>query len=84
MSNILYFSTQWCGPCKMFKPVVEEVAQQAGVAVQFIDAEQHRDLAAKYGISSVPAIVITVGGNAVNKLVGPQPKARLMEIFSNI
>jgi thioredoxin 1 len=57
--NVMYFSTQWCGPCKMFKPVVQEVSQELGIPVQYIDAQQNPDAAQKYSISSVPTIVIT-------------------------
>ncbi len=81
MANILYFSTPWCGPCKMFKPVVLEVMTQTGKSVQFVDAQQSPDLAAKYGVTSVPAIIIESGHNTV-KYIGPQPKAKLVELFS--
>ena len=81
MANIYYFSTEWCGPCKMFKPVVQEVMGQTGRSVQFIDAQPNPSMAAKYSVSSVPTIVIEDGHNVV-KLVGPQPKAKLLEIFS--
>ena len=82
MANIYYFSTERCGPCKMFKPVVLEVMGQTGKAVQFIDAQQNPAMAAKYNVSSVPTIVIEDGHNVV-KLVGPQSKTKLLEIFSN-
>ena len=84
MAKILYFSTQWCGPCKSFKPVVQQVAQETGAPVQFIDADQQRDLAVRYGVSSVPTIIIEVGGNIVNKLTGPQPKSTLTKLFQGI
>lgn len=84
MTRILYFSTEWCGPCKSFKPVVQQVAQETGTSVQFIDADQHKDLATRYGVSSVPTIVIEAGGNVVNKLVGPQPKSALTNLFKNL
>lgn len=82
MANILYFSTSWCGPCKMFKPVVQEVSQQTGKPVQFIDAQQNQEMAAKYGVTSVPTIIIE-SGHGTAKHVGPQPKAKLVELFSN-
>ena len=81
MANIYYFSTEWCGPCKMFKPVVREVMEQTGKAVQFVDAQHNPAMAAKYSVSSVPTIVIEDGHNVV-KLVGPQSKTKLLELFS--
>lgn len=81
MAQFLYFSTGWCGPCKAFKPVVQAAAAETGANISFIDAEHQPALAAQYGITSVPAIVIVDGQNTV-KLVGPQPKAKLLQIFS--
>lgn len=81
MTNIIYFSTQTCGPCKMFKPIVQEAMNQTGKAVQFVDAQHNPAMAAKYSVSSVPTIVIEDGHNMV-KLVGPQSKTKLLEIFS--
>jgi len=83
MANIYYFSTEYCGPCKMFKPVVQEVMGQTGRSVQFIDAQHSPEMAAKYNVSSVPTIIIE-DGHSVVKLVGPQSKAKLVELFSNI
>ena len=81
MANILYFSTPWCGPCRSFKPIVQEVAGQTGVPVQYIDAEQQRPLALQYGVTSVPSIVVIDGHNVI-KFTGPQPKSKLTEIFT--
>ena len=45
MKRVLYFSTAWCGPCKMFKPVVEQVSQETGIQVTYIDADQDQEMA---------------------------------------
>jgi thioredoxin 1 len=85
MTNVLYFSTTWCGPCKMFKPVVEQVSQETGKYVQFIDAEQNKLMAEKYGVTSVPTMIITDdGGNVVRRLNGVQSKPALVQLFSTI
>lgn len=81
MASILYFSTTTCGPCKMFKPVVQQVSAETGKQVQYIDAQQNSELAAKYGVSSVPTIVIEAGHDVV-KLIGAQPKAKLIDLFN--
>ena len=81
MANILYFSTTSCGPCKMFKPVVQQVSAETGKHVQYVDAQQNSELAAKYGVSSVPTIIIEAGHDVV-KLIGAQPKAKLLDLFS--
>ena len=84
MTRVLYFSTEWCGPCRSFKPVVQEVAAQTGAPVQFIDADQHRDMAMRFGVTSVPTIIVEVGGNVINKLVGPQAKPTLVNLFKSL
>ena len=47
MKTVLYFSTTWCGPCKMFKPVVQQVSQETGIQVTYIDADQDQEMAKK-------------------------------------
>ena len=65
----------------MLKPVVQEVMGQTGRSVQFVDAEQQPAMAAKYGIRSVPTIIIEDGHNVI-RLVGPQSKQKLLQVFS--
>lgn len=82
MASILYFSTTWCGPCKMFKPVVQEVQSDLGVSVQYVDAEASPELAAKYQVSSVPTIIVTDGNNVLYKHTGAMPKSQLVNLFN--
>ena len=57
MKTIKYFSAAWCGPCKTFKPIMNEVAGE-GYSVQFIDIDQSSALAEQYNVRSVPTTVI--------------------------
>ena len=82
MANILYFSTTWCGPCKMFKPVVQQVAAETGTNVLYIDADQNTELATRYQVTSVPTIVIAHEQGMIRKNVGPMPKPQLTQLFS--
>lgn len=76
--NVMYFSTQYCGPCKMFKPVVQEVSQELGLTIQYIDAQQNPEITQKYDIRSVPTIVITdTNGNIQFKNTGILSKVAL-------
>jgi len=77
MAEFYYFSTTWCGPCKTFKPVVQQVAAENQLPIQFIDAEQNPDMASKFGVSSVPTIVVAQNGQVQFKHTGAIPKQAL-------
>ena len=81
MKTMKYFSATWCGPCKTFKPVMNEVAGE-GHSVQFIDIDQQQDLAAKYNVRSVPTVIIEEGGVEVDRVVGMQTKLVMLERLS--
>lgn len=79
---VLYFSTQWCGPCKMFKPVVQEVSSALGVNINYVDAQHQPDLAQKYQVTSVPTIIIESQGNVVYRNTGVISKQQLVQVLS--
>lgn len=83
MKEVLYFSTPWCGPCKMFSPVMEEVCAATGTSLRKINAEQQPDLARNYGITSVPTFIVMKGGEQVLRHNGMMPKTKLMEVLSS-
>lgn len=83
MARILYFSTTWCGPCKMFKPVVQEAMAETGVLVSFLDAEQSSDLAAKYEIRSVPTIVVEQDGVVITRKTGVMSKPQVVQLLNS-
>ena len=73
-----YFSATWCGPCKAFKPIMNEIANE-GYSVEFIDVDQSQELAAKYGVRPVPTTIIEEGGTEVNRFVGSIPKQQVLQ-----
>ena len=73
MKTAKYFTATWCGPCKAFKPVMNEVVGE-GYSIQFIDIDQNKTLASQYGVSSVPTTVIEENGVEVDRFVGALPK----------
>jgi len=77
MKTIKYFSATWCGPCKTFKPIMNEIVGE-GHSVQFIDIDQSQDLAAKYNVRSVPTTVIEENGIEVNRFIGAIPKHQIL------
>jgi len=78
MKTMKYFSATWCGPCKAFKPVINEIAGE-GYSIQFIDIDQQQDLAAKYNVRSVPTVVIEENGIEVDRFIGSIPKQMILE-----
>tara|TARA_B110000196_G_scaffold111820_1_gene97153 strand:+ start:31 stop:276 length:246 start_codon:yes stop_codon:yes gene_type:complete len=78
MKTMKYFSATWCGPCKTFKPIMNEIVGE-GHSVQFIDIDQSQDLAAKYGVRSVPTVVIEENGIEVDRFIGSIPKQMVLE-----
>lgn len=73
---LIDFFAEWCGPCKMLAPAVEDISSEmAGKAKVFkIDVDKEGSIAQKYGIMSVPTVLIFQNGKPVDKMVGFQPK----------
>ena len=77
MKTMKYFTAVWCGPCKTFKPVMNEVVDE-GHSVQFIDIDQQQDLAARYNVRSVPTTIIEKNGIEVDRFIGSVSKQQVM------
>lgn len=77
------FWAQWCGPCKMIAPIVSEIAQEyAGkIKVGKIDVDEEAELAIKFGVSSIPTILIFKDGKIANTSVGYVSKEKLIALF---
>ena len=78
MKTMKYFSATWCGPCKSFKPVMNEVAGE-GYMVEFLDVDNNSEMASKYGVRSVPTTIIEENGVEVNRFVGAIPKQQVID-----
>ena len=78
MKTMKYFSAVWCGPCKAFKPIMNEIAGE-GYSIEFIDVDQEQNKATKYGVRSVPTVVIEENGIEVDRFVGSIPKQMILE-----
>ncbi len=77
------FWAEWCGPCKMIAPVVSEIAEemQESVKVCKINVDEVPSLAIKYGVSSIPTILIFKNGEIVNKSIGYREKEALLKLL---
>ena len=78
MKTMKYFSATWCGPCKTFRPVMNEIASE-GYSIEFIDVDQEQNKAIKYGVRSVPTVVIEENGIEVDRFIGSIPKQMILE-----
>lgn len=76
-----FFAT-WCGPCRMLSPLVEEVAnERTDIKVCKIDVDENPEIAAQFGISSIPTLLVFKGGKLVNQGLGFMPKERLLALI---
>lgn len=73
------FWAEWCGPCKMVAPIVDELADEFSDRISFakLDVDQNPQTAAKYGIMSIPSLLIFKNGAPVSQIVGFKPKEEL-------
>ena len=74
------FWADWCGPCTMMLPIVEEISKEfeGKLTVAKVDVDSSQGTAAKYGIRNIPTILFFKGGSVVDKQVGAVPKASLV------
>ena len=77
------FWATWCGPCKMLSPIIKEIADEVqGVKIGKVNVDEEPDLAMKYKIMSIPTVMVFKNGEVVNKAIGMQTKAALLQLLN--
>ena len=80
------FWAPWCGPCRQIAPIVEQLASEnmGAIKVGKLNVDEASNIAQEYGVSSIPTLIFFKDGDAVERLVGLQPKARLQATIDSI
>ena len=72
---------EWCGPCKMVTPVLEELAQEMNVKLIKINVDEEQELAQSFNASSIPVIMLYNNGEKVKHIIGAKPKPALKKVL---
>jgi len=80
------FWAEWCAPCRRLAPIVEELANEYTGKVKFckVNVEEEGELAQRFGIRSIPTIIIFKDGKPVNQLIGLQPKVEISKVLDQL
>lgn len=74
------FFASWCGPCRMVSPIVDAIAEErSDIKVVKINVDDSPELASRFGVMSIPTLVVIEGGREVNRLMGARPKEAILE-----
>lgn len=79
---LLDFWASWCGPCRMVGPIVDEIAAERGdLKVGKVNVDEQPELAGRFGVMSIPTLVVLKNGKVTNQAVGVRPKAQILAML---
>ena len=79
---LIDFYAEWCGPCQMLSPIVEQVAQENdNIKVVKVNVDENQSLAVEFGIKAIPTLIVIKEGKEANRAVGMLSKAELLELI---
>ena len=78
-TTLVDFYADWCGPCRMVSPIVDEIAQERNdITVGKVNVDDENALAMKYGVMSIPTLIVFKDGQEKTRIVGARPKAAIL------
>ena len=79
---LLDFWASWCGPRRMVSPIVDEIAAERGdIKVGKVNVDEQPELAAQFGVMSIPTLVVMKGGKVASQMVGARPKSQILAML---
>ena len=76
------FWAEWCGPCRMVSPIVDEIAEErSDIVVRKVNVDEQGELAMRFGVMSIPTLLVFKNGAVVHKAVGARPKDALLALL---
>ena len=81
---LIDFYADWCGPCKMIAPIIEEIAEEnPQYVVGKINVDDNPELAIEFGVSTIPNLVVMENGKVLNQIAGARPKASILKMLED-
>ena len=79
---LLDFYADWCGPCKMVSPIIDEIAEEnPQYVIGKINVDEEPELAIEFGVSTIPNLVVLEGGKVINQIAGARPKPAILKML---
>ncbi len=82
MSNILYFTAEWCNPCQRTRPIAEELHNDGVINFKFIDADSEIDMINKFNIKAIPTYILFEDGKEVRRMNGAKTREQFLEFIN--
>ena len=80
---LIDFYADWCGPCRMVSPIIDEIASERDdIIVGKVNVDNEQELAAAFGVYSIPTLVVLEGGRVVNQALGARPKSAILSMLA--